>query len=574
MIVTCPNCKTQFEPEAAIAQSVKDELTKEYNQKWTDLARQKDEQYRVEKEQLKQLQDERELQWRQQQTELSRKAEEQKKQMELSLRKELSAKAEADVEHKLRLLEDTNKNNEAKLKEAREKELNFLRKEQELTTREQELELEMQRKMMEERNKLAESVRKEAEEKSRLQEAGYQQKMAETTRKLEEISRQKEEQLKIREEQILMQQQQNELKWKQLQAEQSHKLEEEKKGLEERLTIELAAKVGADFEHKLRLLEDANKTNETKLSEARDKEMDFLKKMQELKTREQELELEMQRKMLDERNKLSEIIKKEEDEKNKLRDEEFQMRLREKDKQLEDQRKLVEEMKRKSEQVSMQLQGEVQELALEELLRYSFPFDVVSEVGKGVRGADCIQTVRNNFGQECGKIIFESKRTKDFSADWIEKLKADMRVLGASEAVIVTQAMPKDMSTFGERDGIWICTFSEARSLVYVLRDLILQVYSAKKSEESKGDKMTLLYNYFVGSEFSEQWKAIREGFMGMKMSIQRERDQMEKMWKAREKQLDKVLLNAAHFKGSIEGIAGMDVDLNLLPEGDNFLLE
>jgi hypothetical protein len=107
-----------------------------------------------------------------------------------------------------------------------------------------------------------------------------------------------------------------------------------------------------------------------------------------------------------------------------------------------------------------------------------------------------------------------------------------------------------------------------------VLRDLILQVYTAKKSEESKGDKMTMLYNYFVGSEFSEQWKAIREGFMGMKMSIQRERDQMEKMWKAREKQLDKVLLNAAHFKGSIEGIAGMDVDLNLLPEGDNYLLE
>jgi len=250
------------------------------------------------------------------------------------------------------------------------------------------------------------------------------------------------------------------------------------------------------------------------------------------------------------------------------------MKLKERDKQLDDQRKLIEEMKRKSEQGSMQLQGEVQELMLEELLRNAFPFDVVSEVGKGVKGADCIQTVRNSFGQECGKIIFESKRTKDFSEDWIEKLKADMRILKADVAVIVTQAMPKDMSTFGERNGIWVCTFGEARSLVHVLRDLVIKVYNASKSQENKGEKMTLLYNYFVSSEFSEQWRAIREGFMGMKMSIQRERDQMEKMWKAREKQLDKVLLNAAHFKGSIEGIAGMDVDLNLLPEGDGYLLE
>lgn len=223
----------------------------------------------------------------------------------------------------------------------------------------------------------------------------------------------------------------------------------------------------------------------------------------------------------------------------------------------------------------MQLQGEVQELALEQLLRDAFPFDLVSEVGKGVRGADCIQTVRNNFGNECGKIIFESKRTKDFAQDWIEKLKADMRVLGADVAVIVTQAMPKDMASFGEKDGIWICTFSEVKALVYVLRDLVMKVYNASKSQENKGDKMTLLYQYLISGEFSHQWNAIREGFMGMKMSIQRERDQMEKMWKAREKQLEKVLLNAAHIRGSIEGIAGMDVDLNLLPEGDGgYLIE
>ena len=368
---------------------------------------------------------------------------------------------------------------------------------------------------------------------------------------------------------------QKERQWQQLQEEASRKNAEEKKALENKLKTDLTAQVGAEYENKLKMLEDANRTNESKLTEAREKELEFLKKMQELKTKEQELELDLQRRMMDERSKLTDLIKKEEEEKNRLRETEFQMKLMEKEKQLEDQRKLVEEMKRKGEQGSMQLQGEVQELALEQMLTYAFPYDVVSEVGKGVRGADCIQTVRNNYGQECGKIIFESKRTKDFAADWIEKLKADMRVLGADVAVIVTQAMPKDMTNFGEREGIWICTFDDARALVHVLREFIIKVYNASKSQENKGDKMKLLYNYFTSGEFSEQWRAIREGFMSMKMSIQRERDQMEKMWKAREKQLEKVLLNAAHIRGSIEGIAGMDVDLNLLPDaGEGYLIE
>ena len=223
----------------------------------------------------------------------------------------------------------------------------------------------------------------------------------------------------------------------------------------------------------------------------------------------------------------------------------------------------------------MQLQGEVQELILEDMLRGSFPFDMVNEVGKGVRGADCIQTVRNSFGQECGKIIYESKRTTNFGGDWIEKLKADMRSQGADVAVLVTQAMPKDMDCFGEKDGVWVCTFSEVRALTTVLRDLIIRVYNASKSQENKGDKMTLLYNYLTSSEFSEQWSAIREGFLSMRMSIVKEREQMEKLWKAREKQLEKALLNAANIKGSIEGISGMDqINLNLISDNDSYLLD
>lgn len=344
-------------------------------------------------------------------------------------------------------------------------------------------------------------------------------------------------------------------------------LDEKKKTQQE--TEELIRKsISADFENKLRLLEQNNKDNEEKLKQARQQQLDFLKKEQELKNKEAELELSVQQKLQAEREKLTADIRKLEEQRIAARETEFQLRMKEMEEKLEAQRKLAEEMKRKAEQGSMQSQGESQELLLEELLQSSFPFDIITEVGKGIRGADCIQTVRNNFGQECGKIIFESKRTKDFANDWIEKLKADMRSQGADVAVIVTQALPKDMDRFGEKDGVWICSFTEVKPVVEMLRDGIIKISSALKSQENKGDKMHLLYDYLTSREFAEQWQAIREGFLSMKLSIQKERDAMEKLWKAREKQLEKVLLNAAHVRGSIEGISGTDVDLNLLENG------
>jgi hypothetical protein len=349
----------------------------------------------------------------------------------------------------------------------------------------------------------------------------------------------------------------------------------EKEKLQHELQESIHKSVTSDYENQMKLLQKSVTDNEEKLKEARRKELEFLQKEQALKTKEEELELSLQRQLMQEREKLKEQLQKEESEKINLKEQEFQLKVRELEKQLEDQKKLAEEMRRKSEQGSMQLQGEVQELMLEELLQATFPFDKIEEVGKGVRGADCIQTVRNQFGNEAGKIIYESKRTKEFGGDWIEKLKNDMRSQGADIAVIVTQTLPKDMERFGEKDGVYICTFNEVRSVALLLRNAILKVFDAKKSQDNKGDKMVMLYDYLIGNEFSEQWKAIREGFMSMKLSIQKERDAMEKLWKAREKQLEKVLLNAAHIKGSVEGIAGADaVNLNLIEDNDTLLLE
>lgn len=345
--------------------------------------------------------------------------------------------------------------------------------------------------------------------------------------------------------------------------------------LQQQISEEERKKLTADFAHQLAVMQQTIDDNNKKLEAARKLELDYLQKEQQLKNKEEEIDIIIQKKLLEERSVLAETLQKNVQEQIILKEQEFALQKKELEKQIEDNKKLVDELKRKQEQGSMQLQGETQELMLEELLKNSFPFDVIEEVGKGIKGADCIQLVRNQFGITAGKIIYESKRTKEFSNEWIEKLKADMRSTGADAAVIVTQTLPKDMDRFGEKQGVYICTFIEVRSVALLLRNAILKIYELQKSQENKGDKMVMLYDYLISNEFSEQWKAIREGFAAMKQSIQKEREAMEKLWKFREKQLEKVLLNAAHIKGSIEGIAGNDaINLNLLTDDQVGLLD
>lgn len=339
-------------------------------------------------------------------------------------------------------------------------------------------------------------------------------------------------------------------KEEELQSQFNDSLKKQKDNLEQNIRKSLSL----DFENQMKLLKDSNLEFEQKLKLSQAKELEFLKKEQELKTKESELEIQLQKKLNEERGHIAELIQKQEQEKNS-------MRLAEYEKQLNDQKKLIEEMKKKSEQGSMQLQGEVQELALEDLLRNSFPFDSIEEVAKGVKGADCILTVKNSLGNSCGKIIYESKRTKVFANEWIEKLKNDRRAQQADLAVIVTEVLPKDMSSFGFKDGVWICRFPEAKALSFVLRDSLIKINSALVSQENKADKMSSLYNYLTGVEFRQNIEAVVEGFLSMKDSITREKLQMEKIWKEREKQLDKVLSNTTQFYGSIKGIAGNAID-------------
>lgn len=248
-----------------------------------------------------------------------------------------------------------------------------------------------------------------------------------------------------------------------------------------------------------------------------------------------------------------ERIKRLEQEKNELRFKELQ-------KQLEDQKKLTEEMKRKQEQGSMQLQGEVQELAIEDWLSSKFPLDGVEEIKKGARGGDCIQIVNTRSQQNCGTIYYESKRTKDFQPSWIEKFKADIRARGASIGVLVTEVMPSEMDRMGLKDGIWICNFNEFKGLCSVLRQSVIQVHSAVSSQENKGDKMHLLYDFLTSNTFRMQIEAIVEGFTQMKSDLDSEKRSMQRIWKQREKQIEKVVTNTIDMYGSVKGIAGNSI--------------
>jgi len=339
-------------------------------------------------------------------------------------------------------------------------------------------------------------------------------------------------------------------------------LKEEKKAIEEKLKAKFEEEQSEQFKAlQTELNEKSEKVKELNRTKA---EIEKLKREKgELK---ESVEAEAQKKLNEVLLAEREKIKKTEEDRNELRFKELQ-------KQLEDQKKLTEEMKRKQEQGSMQMQGEVQELAIEEWLAVQFPLDTIEEIKKGARGGDCLQYVNTRTHQNCGTIYYESKRTKDFQPSWIEKFKADIRDKEANIGVLVTEVMPSDMDRMGLKDGIWICNYDEFKGLCAVLRESIVQVSTAISSQENKGDKMDMIYNYLTSNTFRMQIEAIVEGFTQMKSDLESEKRSMQRIWKQRDKQIEKVITNTIDMYGSIKGIAGnaiQTVKALELPGDDN----
>jgi hypothetical protein len=323
-------------------------------------------------------------------------------------------------------------------------------------------------------------------------------------------------------------------------------LKQEKKAIEASLKAKLKEEQSEQFDA---LQKELNEKSE-QIKELNRTKVEIEKLKREKAELKEAIEAESQKRLNEILIEEKEKIRKSEEDKNELKFKEYQ-------KKIDDQKALVEQMKRKQDQGSMQMQGEVQELAIEEWLAVQFPLDTIEEIKKGARGGDCIQIVHTRTEQNCGTIYYESKRTKDFQPSWIEKFKADIRDKGANIGVLVTEVMPSDMSRMGLKDGIWICNYEEFKGLCAVLRQSIVQISTAISTQENKGDKMDMLYDFLTSNTFRMQIEAIVEGFTQMKSDLEGEKRSMQRIWKQREKQIEKVVTNTIDMYGSIKGIAG-----------------
>lgn len=295
------------------------------------------------------------------------------------------------------------------------------------------------------------------------------------------------------------------------------------------------------------------------------KEVKLLELEGTLEEREQQLELKTKKLLLEGKEKF-------EKEGRRKAQEEFELKEIQFNKDMAEQKKLIDDLKRKAEQGSMQKQGEILEIALEEFLQNNFRHDRISEVAKGVNGADVIQEVHNDFLQKCGSIVFETKRTKNFDKKWLDKLKQDQLQCKAEIAVLVTETLPKDIDKFDFQDGVWICSFQEVKTLVIALRQILVQSQSVKVANENRGEKMEILYNYFTSGEFTQKTKRLLDIFDNMSQQLESEKNVTKKLWAKREKEILTMKENLSIVSGDIAGIAGQEA--NLLEEYGDLVLE
>ena len=338
---------------------------------------------------------------------------------------------------------------------------------------------------------------------------------------------------------------------------------------EQALTKKIQAEATRAASQELEALRQSLQARDAAMEEARQRELALLKERQVLEEQRKNMELDYQRRLAAERQQLEAQLA------GKYAAE-ADLKLKERDKQIEDLRKSLADAKRKSEQGSMETQGEALELDLEANLNLHFPHDTIAPVAKGIRGADVVQTVRNAGMDDCGAIIWETKNTKAWNSAWIEKLKDDQRSIGASQAVLVSVVLPEDIRTFGQLDGVWVTSVAASIPLALALRQQLISVAFARSASEGKSEKMELVYQYLSGDAFRQKVEAIVETFVGMQEQLNREKRAYARIWKEREKQIERIIENTAGMYGDVRGLIGTSVPeiQGLTLEGEGLLLD
>lgn len=328
------------------------------------------------------------------------------------------------------------------------------------------------------------------------------------------------------------------------------RLEEEKNKFAKTLQPELEKQLKEKMEFEMK-----NKNNE--LEELRKQNRNMQEQMLELNKLIRQIKQESDNQRIEMEKKLTTSQEKIREEEKRKSDEEYKLKILEKDKKLSDAMKMAEEYKRKLEQGSQQLQGEVLELEFENILRREFPYDEIKEVPKGIRGADILQVVKNNYGKTIGTIVWESKRTKSWSEGWIAKLKEDQRAVKADLAVIVTQILPNGIKNFLSKNKVWISNYDSIIGLATVLRDSLIRIAAVRLSEVDKQDKKTILWNYLNGIEFQNRIEAIGDIYNQMQEELEIEKRWFVKKWAKQEKNIRQVIDNISGMDGDLKSIMG-----------------
>lgn len=309
----------------------------------------------------------------------------------------------------------------------------------------------------------------------------------------------------------------------------------------------------ADLEQKDKALEELQGIlvqREEKLAEAQKAQAELIRKQRELDDAKREMDLTIEK-------RIQEGLTATRDQARKEAEEELKLKVMEKEHTITAMQKQIEELKRKAEQGSQQLQGEVQELELEAVLSTKFPYDSIEPVPKGEHGGDILQRVNGHLGQRCGTILWESKRTKNWSDGWLAKLREDQRAAKAEIAIIVSQALPKDVETFEHIDGVWVTHPKAAIPVAVALRHSLVEVAMARSASEGQQTKMEMVYQYLTGPRFRHRVQAIVEAFSSMQEDLDKEKKAIMKQWAKREEQIERVMQATVGMYGDLQGIAG-----------------
>jgi hypothetical protein len=320
-----------------------------------------------------------------------------------------------------------------------------------------------------------------------------------------------------------------------------------------RLAEEARRKAQESVALELRDLEGQLTDAKEKVTEARKAELQLRRERRELEDQKRDLELTVDRTLDAERAKVRDDVMRAAVEENRLH-------LADKDKLITDLRSQIDDLKRVSEQGTAQSRGEVMEVVLEDLLRDVFPYDTIEPVPASFPGGDVLQHVHDATGLNCGIILWESKRTRNWNEAWLPKLRNDQRAAKAHLAVLATVEMPKGLTTFGNIDGVWVTSRHCLIGLAAALRHGMIEAARTRRSLEGRKSKVELLYNYLAGSEFRQRIEGIVEAFITMKDDLESEKRSVQRLWAKREKQLERAALNTAGLYGDLGGILGANL--------------